>query len=219
MDGHGEESNERYSSTIESANKLLAYIDEHCNGKLFAIAGVSLGGQIVIEMLTKRSRLADKAIIESASCMPQPRILKYGKFLHRTYLRFLSTGIMARLSDRMTPKPIHLPKAYMDMYLRELSVFHVDSADAIFDSHFAYALRKEINTCEVPILSWYGSKDPGPLKEAALILQKNTPNCKVEQLAGYKHGELSAHRPEEWVQRALAFCESMDQTEAFRQTQ
>ncbi|MEG1782779.1 MAG: alpha/beta hydrolase, partial [Oscillospiraceae bacterium] len=49
LDGHGEEYGTEYTSTENQADKLLEYIDLNCGGHLFALGGVSLGGQIVID--------------------------------------------------------------------------------------------------------------------------------------------------------------------------
>ena len=58
LDGHGEEAATPYVSTEKTADELLDYIDTHCSGHLFALGGVSLGGQIVIELLSRRADVA-----------------------------------------------------------------------------------------------------------------------------------------------------------------
>jgi len=61
LDGHGEEYAADYQSTQASADKLMAYIEERCGGRLFALGGVSLGGQIVLELLSRKPERAEKA--------------------------------------------------------------------------------------------------------------------------------------------------------------
>lgn len=72
LDGHGEEYQRDYISTENSAQQIMDYIKNNCNGKLFAIGGVSLGGQIAIELLSLDSDIAQKAIINGSICIPQP---------------------------------------------------------------------------------------------------------------------------------------------------
>lgn len=48
LDGHGEEYKKDYISTEHSAKQIMEYIKKNCGGKLFAVGGVSLGGQIAI---------------------------------------------------------------------------------------------------------------------------------------------------------------------------
>lgn len=77
LDGHGEEYNTEYVSTIDSAQKLISYINQNCNGQLFLLCGVSLGGQIVIEMLSLKADISQKAIIDGSICYPQPKLEKF----------------------------------------------------------------------------------------------------------------------------------------------
>lgn len=46
---------------------MMAYIDEKCNGQLFALCGVSLGGQIVMELLSRKPDLTKKRLSMGAS--------------------------------------------------------------------------------------------------------------------------------------------------------
>lgn len=57
LNGHGEEYQLAYVSTEDSALEILDYIKANCSGKLFAIGGVSLGGQIAMELLSLDSEL------------------------------------------------------------------------------------------------------------------------------------------------------------------
>ena len=73
LDGHGEECQTPYVSTERTADQLMDYIQQHSGGHLFALCGVSLGGQIVMELLTRKPDLTEKAIIDGSLCYPQPR--------------------------------------------------------------------------------------------------------------------------------------------------
>ena len=46
LDGHGEEFQNEYISTEQSAQKILEYIKDQCDGHVFALGGVSLGGKL-----------------------------------------------------------------------------------------------------------------------------------------------------------------------------
>ena len=61
LDGHGEEYQKDYISTEDSALQIMDYIKNNCDGKLFAVGGVSLGGQIAIELLSLDSNIAHKS--------------------------------------------------------------------------------------------------------------------------------------------------------------
>jgi len=69
LDGHAG-SSRCFNSIEENAEALLHYIDEHCGGQLFLIGGLSLGGQVLVEMLAQRPSFCEYAIIESACVIP-----------------------------------------------------------------------------------------------------------------------------------------------------
>ena len=64
LDGHGEEYQKEYVSTEQSAQEILEYIKNQCDGHVFAIGGVSLGGQIVMELLSLYSQKTYKTNID-----------------------------------------------------------------------------------------------------------------------------------------------------------
>ena len=77
LDGHGEECQTPYVSTERTADQLMDYIQQHSGGHLFALCGVSLGGQIVMELLTRKPDLTEKAIIDGSLCYPQPPMARF----------------------------------------------------------------------------------------------------------------------------------------------
>ena len=54
----------------------MDYLKNNCDGKLFAVGGVSLGAQIAIELLSLDSDITQKAIIDSSICIPQPKLAR-----------------------------------------------------------------------------------------------------------------------------------------------
>lgn len=74
IDGHGEDGENTFISIEESANNLIQYIEESLNGQVLAICGLSIGGQIVTEILSKRANISKYAIIESALIIPMKSV-------------------------------------------------------------------------------------------------------------------------------------------------
>ena len=69
LDGHAG-SDADFTSIEENASRIISYIDKECGGSVFLIGGLSLGAQILVEMLSQRADLCQKAVIESASVIP-----------------------------------------------------------------------------------------------------------------------------------------------------
>lgn len=66
IDGHGEDWQETFVSTEDSARKLIEYVDKYYNGKVFALGGLSIGAEIIIEVLSIKTDISENVIIESA---------------------------------------------------------------------------------------------------------------------------------------------------------
>ena len=69
LDGHAE-SEVPFATLEDNAARLIAYIDTHFGGQVLAIGGLSLGGQVAVEMLSQRPDICRYAMIESALVKP-----------------------------------------------------------------------------------------------------------------------------------------------------
>ena len=69
LDGHADSDNP-FSSIEDNAEKIIKFIDEYLGGKVLFIGGLSLGAQILLEMLSQRRDICKFAIVESAVVIP-----------------------------------------------------------------------------------------------------------------------------------------------------
>lgn len=69
LDGHAG-SDDSFTTIEDNATKIIAFIDAHFAGSVLLIGGLSLGGQIVLEILSQRNDICKYAIIESAMVIP-----------------------------------------------------------------------------------------------------------------------------------------------------
>lgn len=98
LNGHGEEYKKDYISTEDSALQIMDYIKNNCDGKLFAVGGVSLGGQIAIELLSLDSDIAHKAIIDGSICIPQPKLARISIAIVRLFGKLMFSKWHAKFS-------------------------------------------------------------------------------------------------------------------------
>ena len=104
LNGHGEEHQKDYISTEDSAQEILNYVRQKCGGKLFAVGGVSLGGQIAMELLSLDSDIAEKAIIDGSLCIPQPRLARFSIFLVSLFGKLMFSKLSCKLQLSMMNK-------------------------------------------------------------------------------------------------------------------
>lgn len=202
LDGHGEEYNEKYISTNDSAKKLIEYIDKNCNGHLFLLCGVSLGGQIVIEMLSLRKDITQKAIIDGSICYPQPVMEKiciatvhclggimFGKSACKLQM------LLLRMSKKM-----RFTKEIENYYIKDMPLVKKSTLCSMYHTYMGeYTIRNDISKTNAQIMYWYGSKEMKCVKKSAQLLKELVPSCKIYEAKGYNHGYLAVYLPDEWL--------------------
>ncbi len=214
LNGHGEECQLNYVSTEDSAQEILNYVRQNYDGKLFAIGGVSLGGQIAMELLSIDSELAEKAIIDGSICIPQPRLTKISIFLVCLFgkLMFSKSSCKLQLSimNKIYPK-LAYPEELKAYYLEDLPRTPIKTSVTIYKTYMGrYKLKDTISASKAQVLYTYGEKELNCVKASAKLFQQLHPNTILYEAKGYNHGYLSAYLPQEWLTLVIPFLENND---------
>ena len=204
LDGHGEEYQKEYISTENSAQQILEYIKNNCDGKLFAVGGVSLGGQIAIELLSLDSYIAEKAIIDGSICIPQPKLARictiivkqFGKIMFSKSASKIQLGLMKKMYPNMA-----YPEEIENYYIEDMPRIPIKTLVTIYQTYMGrYRLKDTITESKAQVLYIYGEKEMKCVKESAKLFQKMHPDCTLYEAKGYNHGYLSAYLPLEWME-------------------
>ena len=204
LDGHGEEYQKEYISTENSAQQILEYIKNNCDRKLFAIGGVSLGGQIAMELLSLDSDIAEKAIIDGSICIPQPKLARictvivklFGKIMFSKSASKIQLGLMKKMYPNMA-----YPEEIENYYIEDMPRIPIKTLVTIYQTYMGrYRLKDTITESKAQVLYIYGEKEMKCVKESAKLFQKMHPDCTLYEAKGYNHGYLSAYLPLEWME-------------------
>lgn len=212
LDGHGEEYQKNYISTENSAQQIMAYIKNNCDGKLFALGGVSLGGQIAIELLSLDSDIAQKAIIDGSICIPQPKLARISTIIVKLFgkLMFSKSACKIQLSlmKKMYPNMAY-PEEIENYYMEDMPRITIKTLVTMYQTYMGgYRLKCAITESKAQVLYIYGEKEMSCVKESAKLFQKMHPNCTIYEAKGYNHGYLSAYLPLEWVELINPFLKT-----------
>lgn len=210
LDGHGEEHSVPYISTEKTADKLMAYIDQYCGGHLFAVCGVSLGGQIVMELLTRRSDLTKKAVIDGSICYPCPAMARFCMASVWLFGRFMFSEKACRrqmeLMPRLLPEKMLYPEKIKTYYLQDMPKTPRETLYTIYRTYMMkYRLKESVSGCRAEVMYLYGEKEMKCVKKSAALFQSLVPSCEIYEAKGYNHGYLSIYLPEEWMQIVVPF--------------
>lgn len=212
LDGHGEEYQRDYISTENSAQQIMDYIKNNCNGKLFAIGGVSLGGQIAIELLSLDSDIAQKAIIDGSICIPQPNLSRISTIVVKIFGKLMfsksASKIQLSLMKKIYPNMAY-PEEIENYYMEDMPILPMKTLVKMYKTYMGkYRLKESITESKAQVLYIYGEKEMRCVKESAKLFQKMHPDCILYEAKGYNHGYLSAYLPLEWIKLVNPFLTS-----------
>lgn len=216
LNGHGEEYQLDYVSTEDSALEILDFIKENYGGKVFAIGGVSLGGQIAMELLSLDGDIAEKVIIDGSLCISQPKLAKISIFMVRPFGKLMFSKFSCKLQlgmmNKIYPK-LAYPEEIKDYYLEDLPRTPIKTLVTIYKTYMGrYKLKDTISDSKAQVLYIYGEKELNCVKASAKLFQQLHPNTILYEAKGYNHGYLSAYLPQEWIDLVEPFlkCESLE---------
>ncbi len=201
IEGHGENGTEEFVSIQDSAEKLISYIDKNCNGKVFAIGGLSIGAQIVTEVLSQRTEIAEYAIIESALVYP---IKATAALTIPTYKLFYGL-VKKKWFSKMQAKSLCVPDDMFERYYQDSLKITKQSLINITLSNGNFHLKNSISNTSAKVLIIVGEGEIGIMKKSARRLQEVIRNSELYIAPAMKHGELSLVYPDKYVEIIKSF--------------
>ncbi len=196
IDGHGEDGNETFISIEISAQKLINYIDNQYNGKVFAIGGLSIGAQIATEVLSLRKDIADYAIIESALVYP----IKGTAFMTVPTYKLFYGLIKKRWFSKLQAKTLCISENMFDQYYDDSLKITKQSLINITLSNGTYKLKSTISDTKAKVLVVVGEKEIRIMKKSGKRLHELIINSELYIAPNMGHGEISLLHPEKYVE-------------------
>ena len=186
LDGHA--NSDRPFTTIEdNASEIISFIDEHLNGSVLLIGGLSLGGQILLEMLSQRGNLCSFALVESAAVIPS----RMTNALIAPFFGSSYSLIRNRRFARMQFQSQHIKPDLFDDYYRDTCQIKKRDMIAFLKANTSYKLKDTIRKSSAKIHICYGERETGEIRKSAEAICREIPSCKLHSLKGLYHGEFS----------------------------
>ncbi len=198
LDGHAD-SDAPFSSIEENADRIIAFVDEHFGGNILALGGLSLGGQIVVEMLAQRPAICKAALIESALVKP----MKLTRALIKPTFGMSYGLIKQKWFAKLQAAYLGIPKELFEDYYRDTCKITKENMIAFLRSNSAYSIKTSLRNAQAKVHIVFGSKEQISIRTSGKLLNRMIPDGTLEILPGYSHGELSLNHPEQYAQMLL----------------
>ncbi len=201
IDGHGENGDEEFVSIQDSAEKLIEYIDTNYNGKVFAVGGLSIGAQIITEVLSRRADIAQYAVIESALVYP----IKGTAAMTVPVYKLMYGLVKRRWFSKLQAKTLSVPDDMFEKYYQDSQKISKQSLINITLSNGSYSLKSGLSDTKSKVLVIVGENEIGVMRKSAQRLHQAIDSSELYIAPNMKHGELSLVHPKIYVDLLKSF--------------
>ena len=194
LDGHA--GSDRPFTTIESnADEIISYIDQHLGGSVLLLGGLSLGGQILLEILSRRGDICSCAFVESAMVIPS-------KITHALVVQAFGSSyglIRNRCFARLQFGSLHIKPDLFENYYRDTCQIALSDMIAFMKANTAYELKEAVRHCKAAVYQFIGGKENRGIRRSAALLKTQVSKCSLTVLPGYYHGEFSINHAQDYA--------------------
>ncbi len=198
LDGHAD-SDAPFTSIKDNAARLIAYIVKYHGGSVYAVGGLSLGGQVAVEMLTQRPDICRFALIESVLVKP----MKLTHALIKPTFGMSYGLIKKKWFAKLQAAYLGIPRKLFDDYYRDTCKITKEDMIAFLQSNSAYSVKPALGNTKAKVHIVFGSKEQSSIRTSGKLLNRMIPDSTLEGLPGYRHGDLSLNHAEQYAQRLL----------------
>ena len=194
LDGHAD-SDAPFTSIEDNAARLISYIDTHFGGQVLAIGGLSLGGQVALEMLSQRKDICRYALLESALVKPSKLT---AAMISPTF--GMSYGLIKqKWFAKLQADYLGIPRELFDDYFRDTCAIGKADMIAFLKANSMYTIKPSLSETTAKTKIVAGAKEPKSIRDSAKLLREAIPGSRMEILPGLRHGDLSINKPEQYV--------------------
>ena len=194
LDGHAD-SDAPFTSIEDNAARLISYIDARFGGQVLLLGGLSLGGQIAVEMLSQRKDICRYALIESALVKPSKLT---AAMIGPTF--GMSYGLVRqKWFAKLQADYLGIPKPLFDDYFRDTCAIGKADMIAFLKANSLYTIKLELSETAAKTKIVAGAKEQKSIRDSAKLLREAIPESGMEILPGLRHGDLSINKPEQYV--------------------
>ena len=193
LDGHAD-SDVPFTTIEENAARLISYIDTHLGGQVLAVGGLSLGGQIAVEMLSQRKNICQYALIESTLITP----MKLTAALIGPTFGMSYGLIKQKWFAKLQADYLGIPRSLFDDYYRDTCKIGKADMIAFLEANSMYAVKASLSETKAKVKIVAGSKEQKNIRDSAKLLHRAIPGSQMEILPGMRHGDLSINHPQSY---------------------
>ncbi len=198
LDGHAKSSYD-FTSIEENAARIIKFIDEHLGGSVLLIGGLSLGGQIALEILSQKKDICQYASIESALVVPS----KFTYAMIKPAFGSCYGLIKHRWFSKLQFKSLRIKQELFEEYFQDTCGISKSNMIAFLEANALYCIKPSIADCCAKSYILVGEKENRTMRKSAKIIHKKLQGSLLQILPKMYHGEFSINHAEDYANKIL----------------
>ena len=198
LDGHAG-SDQQFTTIEDNASEIIEFINSKFGGSVLLIGGLSLGGQILLEILSQRKDICQYAIVESALVIPS----KFTYFMIKPAFGSCYGLIKYRWFSKLQFKSLRIKPNLFDSYYKDTCAITKRDMIAFLQENAGYSLKASIKECEATVEIFVGEKENHAMRKSAKIIHEKLQDSDILVLPNMYHGEFSINYADDYVKRIL----------------
>ena len=194
LDGHSG-SDKDFISIEENAKEIIEFIDNNYKGHVKLISGLSLGGQILLVILSIREKICDFAIIESALVYK----MKITNKLIAPSIKMSHFLINKLWFSKLQFNSLKIKEDLFNYYYEDTKKLTTKNMISFMKANTNYTIKNELSNCKSRVLIVAGRKEKQIMIKSAFKIHEMLPNSKIEIIESYYHGDLSINHADNFV--------------------
>jgi len=206
LDGHAG-SDRDFTSIEDNAAEIIKFIDTQLGGSVLLLGGVSLGGQVLLEILSRRVDICRYALIESALVLPS-------KFIHALIRPAFGScyGLVRRKwFARLQFRSLRIRPALFEAYFRDTCAITKENMIRFLQANALYDLQDAVACCSAQVHIFVGAREKRAMRRSAERICERLPGSALHVLPGMHHGEFSINHAAEYADRLLEITKQVSE--------
>lgn len=194
LDGHG--GSDRPFTTIEdNAAEIIEFIDVEFGGSVLLVGGLSLGGQILLEILARRDNICKYAVVESALVIPSKFVYSMIRPVFGSCYGFIHYKWFSKLQF----KSLRIKSDLFENYFRDTCEISKEDMITFLQANSSYFLKERIKDCKAKVHVLVGEKESRVMRKSAAMIHEKLEGSILQVLPKMYHGEFSINHAEDYV--------------------
>ncbi len=194
LDGHTKSSCD-FTSIEENATRISKFIDDELGGSVLLIGGLSLGGQIALEILSQKKDICQYALIESAMVVPS----KFTYAMIKPAFGSFYGLIKHRWFSKIQFKSLRIKQELFEDYFRDTSGISKSNMIAFLEANALYSIKPSVADCSAKSYVFVGEKENRTMRKSAKIIHEKLQGSLLQVLPKMYHGEFSINHAEDYA--------------------